>query len=447
MMTILTGKSLPRRTLLRGLGASLALPFLDAMFPAFKLRGQSVPQRVHRFQTFYVPNGMAMPYWSPEREGRDFDLPPILEPLAPFKDQMLVLSGIRANWVQIHAGASGSFLTGIPQGGRTETEIFADVSMDQLLARKFSRETQVASLELSMDASANAGACSSNLSCVYTHTLSWRGPTQPLPTEHNPRAVFERLFGDAGSTERAAREARLRQQSSILDSVTAKIGALSRELGSQDQIKVEQYTEAIRDVERRIQKAEEQIDNELPNFEQPEGAPSVFEDHLELMTDLKVLALQADLTRVISFMIGKEQSARPYPQIDIPDAHHPLSHHNNQPELVERLSRINRYHTELFSRYLAKLHATPDVDGTLLDNMTVLYGAGISNSTRHSGQNLPILVMGGGAGTLRGGQHLTYSDEPGMANLLVTLMDKLGLPVERIGASTGALQIDALPGI
>ena len=360
---------------------------------------------------------------------------------------MLVLSGVRANWVQIHAGASGSFLTGIPQGGRTETEIIADVSMDQLLAREFGRETQVASLELSMDASANAGACSSNLSCVYTHTLSWRGPTQPLPTEYNPRAVFERLFGDAGSTERAAREARLKQQSSILDSVTDKIAALSREIGAQDQIKVEQYTEAIRDVERRIQKAEEQIDMELPNFEQPEGAPPVFEDHLELMTDLKVLALQADLTRVITFMISKEQSPRPYPQIDVPDSHHPLSHHNNQPELVERMSRINRYHTELFSRYLAKLRATPDGDGTLLDNMTILYGSGISNSTRHSGQNLPILVMGGGAGTLRGGQHLTYSDEPGMANLLVTLMDKLGLPVDRIGASTGALQIDALPGI
>jgi hypothetical protein len=270
---------------------------------------------------------------------------------------------------------------------------------------------------------------------------------QPLPTEYNPRAVFERLFGDAGSTARAAREARLKQQSSILDSVTDKIAALRREIGAQDQIKVEQYTEAIRDVERRIQKAEEQIDIELPNFEQPEGAPPVFEDHLELMTDLKVLALQADLTRVITFMISKEQSPRPYPQIDVPDAHHPLSHHNNQPELVERMSRINRYHTELFSRYLAKLRATPDGDGTLLDNMTILYGSGISNSTRHSGQNLPILVMGGGAGTLRGGQHLTYSDEPGMANLLVTLMDKLGLPVDRIGASTGALQIDALPGI
>ncbi|MCH7890152.1 MAG: DUF1552 domain-containing protein [Gemmatimonadetes bacterium] len=447
MLRILTGKTLPRRTLLKGLGASLALPLLDSMFPAFGLRGQAVPKPVHRFQAFYVPNGMAMEYWSPTEEGRDFALTPILEPLAPFKDQMLVLSGIRANWVQIHAGASGSFLTGIPQGGRTETEIIADVSMDQLLARKFGQETQLASLELSMDASANAGACSSNLSCVYTHTLSWRGPTQPLPTEYNPRVVFERLFGDAGSTDRAPREARLRQQSSILDSVTDKIAALSREIGAQDQIKVEQYTEAIRDVERRIQKAEEQIDIELPNIEQPEGAPPVFEDHLELMMDLKLLALQADLTRVITFMIGKEQSPRPYPQIDVPDAHHPLSHHNNQPELVERMSRINRYHTELFAKYLAKLQATPDVDGTLLDNMTILYGSGISNSTRHSGQNLPLLVMGGGAGTLRGGQHLTYSDEPGMANLLVTLMDKLGLPVDAHGASTGALQLDPLPGV
>ena len=446
MLRILTGKTLPRRTLLKGLGASLALPFLDSMFPAFGLRGQSAPGRVHRFQAFYVPNGMAMEYWSPTGEGRDFGLAPILEPLEPFRDQMLVLSGIRANWVQIHAGASGSFLTGIPQGGKTETEIFADVSMDQLLARKFGQETQLASLELSMDASANAGACSSNLSCVYTHTLSWRGPTQPLPTEYNPRAVFERLFGDTGSTERGVREARLRQQSSILDSVTDKIGTLSREIGPQDQMKVEQYTEAIRDVERRIQRAEEQIDIELPNIEQPEGAPPVFEDHLELMMDLKLLALQADLTRVITFMIGKEQSPRPYPQIDVPDAHHPLSHHNNQPELVERMSRINRYHTELFSRYLAKLRATPDGDGTLLDNMTILYGSGISNSTRHSGQNLPLLVMGGGAGTLQGGRHVTYPDEPGMANLLVTLMDKIGLPVDKIGASTGALQLDPLRG-
>lgn len=448
MTTFLTGKAIPRRTLLKGVGASLALPLLDAMIPAFRLGAQML-DRVHRFQAFYVPNGMAMEYWSPTGEGRDFELAPIMEPLAPFKDQMLALSGIQANWVQIHAGASGSWLTGISQGGRTETEIFADVSMDQLLAREFGKETQVASLELSMDPPANAGACSSNLSCVYTHTLSWRGPTQPLPTEYNPRAVFERLFGDAGSTDRAARELRLRQQKSILDSVTDKLSSLSREIGAQDQMKVEQYTEAIRDVERRIQMAEAQIDVELPTFDQPEGAPAVFEDHLELMLDLQVLALQTDLTRVVTFMIGKEQSPRPYPQIGVPEAHHPLSHHNNQPELVERMSRINRYHAELFAGYLAKLRATPDGEHNLLDNMTVLYGSGISNSTRHSGRNLPLLVMGGGAGRLSGGQHLAYSDEPGMANLLVTLMDKMDVPVEQIGASTGALplELETLSGI
>jgi len=445
-MKFITGRHISRREVLRGMGATVALPFLDAMVPV-GLRGLSALEPVHRFQTFYVPNGMAMEYWSPVDVGRDFALTPILEPLAPFRDQMLVLSGIRANWVQIHAGASGSFLTGIPQGGRTETEIFADVSMDQLLAREFSRDTQVASLELSMDAPANAGACSSNLSCVYTHTLSWRGPEQPLPTEYNPRVVFERLFGDAGSTERGVRQERLSQQKSILDSVADKLADLRRAIGAQDQAKVEQYTEAIRDVERRIQMAEAQIDLELPEFPQPEGAPADFEDHLELMLDLQLLALQTDLTRVITFMIGKEQSARPYPQIGVPEAHHPLSHHNDQPELVERMSRINRYHTELFARYLTKLRATPDGDGSLLDNMTILYGSGISNSTRHSGRNLPVLVMGGGAGTLKGGEHLQYGDDPGMANLLVALMDKMGVPVEKIGASTGALPLEALPGL
>jgi hypothetical protein len=443
MTTFLTGQALPRRTVLKGLGASLALPLLDAMVPT-GLRGLSAAAPVHRFQTFYVPNGMAMEYWTPAAVGRAFQLTPILEPLAPFRDQMLVLSGIRANWVQIHAGASGSFLTGIPRGGRTETEIFADVSMDQLLAREFGRETQVASLELSMDAPANAGACSSNLSCVYTHTLSWLGPTQPLPTEYNPRAVFERLFGDAGSTERGAREDRLRQQRSILDSVNDKLRLLRVQLGSDDQMKVEQYTEAIRDIERRIERAEAQIDLDLPEFPQPEGAPADFEDHLELMMDLQLVALQADLTRVITFMIGKEQSPRPYPQIGVPDAHHPLSHHNDQPELIERMSRINRYHAELFSRYLTKLRATPDGDGSLLDSMTLLYGSGISNSTRHSGDNLPLLVLGGGAGTLRGGRHLHYDDEPGMADLLVTLMDKMGVSVDRLGASTGPIELDTL---
>ena len=444
-MSLLTSKSLPRRTVLRGLGATLSLPLLDAMFPA-GARAQ-VRKAAHRFQTFYVPNGMAMEYWLPSSAGRDFALSPILEPLAPYRQQVTVLSGLRANWNYIHAGASGSFLTGTPRGGRNEVEIIADVSMDQLLARHFARETQVASLELAMDPPNNAGACTGNLSCVYTHTLSWRSPTQPLPMEHNPRAVFEKLFGDSGSTERAAREARLRQHRSILDSVSDKLAQLRRELGPQDLTKVDEYTESVRDVERRIQRAEEQREIELPAIDQPQGVPTEFVDHLALMLDLQRLALQADLTRVISFMIGKEQSARPYPQVGVPEAHHPLSHHSNRPELIAHMSKINRYHMELFAGYLAALDATPDGDGSLLDHMTILYGAGISNSNGHSGENLPLVLAGGGAGTRKGGQHLAFADKPPMANLLVTLMDKLGVPVDRIGGSTGKLAIDTLPGV
>jgi hypothetical protein len=446
-MAFLTGKALPRRTVLRGLGASLSLPLLDAMLPAFATRVRAATTRAHRFLAFYVPNGMAMEYWTPKGEGKDFELSPILEPLAPFKNQMLVLSGINASWNYIHAGASGSFLTGTARGGRNEVEILADVSMDQLLARHFASETQVASLELAMDGPANAGACTGILSCAYTHTISWRSATQPLPMEHNPRAVFERLFGDSGSTGKAAREARLAQQKSLLDSVNEKLSALRKELGAQDQAKVEQYTEAVRDIERRIQKAEQQRDIDLPTLEQPQGVPPVFEDHLALMLDLQVLAFQSDLTRVITFMIGKEQSARPYPQIGVPEAHHPLSHHNDVPEIIAHLSKINRYHTELLSKHLARLRATPDGDGSLLDHMTVMYGSGISNSTRHSGVNLPLLLLGGGAGRLQGGRHLKYTDKPSNANLLVTLMDKLDVPVEKLGGSTGKLPLDTLSGV
>src|SRR5712691_10540753 len=302
-MAFLT-KSLPRRTVLRGLGATMALPFLEAMLPPFSLKGLAASKPVHRFQAFYTPNGMAMEYWTPKGVGKDFELSPIMEPLAPYKDQMIALSGIKANWNYIHAGASGSFLTGTARGGTNEIEIIADVSMDQLLARHFASETQIGSLELSMDAPANAGACTGILSCVYTHTLSWRSPTQPLPMEWNPRAVFERLFGDSGSTNRAAREARLRQHKSILDSVTEKLASLKKDLGPQDQSKVDEYADAVRDVERRIQRAEEQHALELPTMEQPQGAPPVFEDHLALMLDLQLLAFQSDLTRVISFMIG-----------------------------------------------------------------------------------------------------------------------------------------------
>jgi len=439
----MTRKSLPRRTILRGLGTTLALPFLDAMTPA--LRASVKPN--HRFQAFYVPNGMAMEYWTPKGEGAAMELAPIMEPLAAFKDQLLVFSGIKASWNYIHAGASGSFLTGTPRGGRTEIEIIADVSIDQMLGRHFAQETQLESLQMSMDLPANAGACTGNLSCAYLDTLSWRSPTQPLPMEWNPRTVFEKLFGDSGTTDRAARERRLEQHKSILDSVSEKLAGLKRDLGPQDQGKVDEYTDAVRDVERRIQMAERQSSVELPSLEQPLGAPPVFEDHLALMFDLQVLALQSDLTRVISFMLSKEQSPRPYPQIGVPEAHHPLSHHNNIPELVERMSKINRYHAELFAKYLTRLRATPDGDGSLLDHMTILYGAGISNSNAHSGDNLPQMLVGGGAGKWKGGRHLKYANKPSQANLLMTIMDKMEYPVEKVGGSNGKLPIDTLPGV
>ncbi|MBM3756796.1 MAG: DUF1552 domain-containing protein [Acidobacteria bacterium] len=424
-------RSLPRRTLLRGAGAALALPALDAMAAS--------ANPAHRFLAFYVPNGMAMEYWTPAQTGRDFALTPILEPLAPFRNQVQVLSGIKANWNYIHAGASGSFLTGTARGGKNEVEIVADVSMDQLLARHHATHTQVASLEMAIDPSANAGACTGNLSCVYTHTLSWRSPTQPLPMEWNPRAVFERLFGDAGTTDRTARAVRLAQQKSVLDSVSEKLASLKAQLEPSDRGKVDAYAEAVRDVELRIEKASKAT-GELPAIDQPQGAPVDFEEHLKLMLDLQLLAFQSDLTRVISFMIGKEQSARPYPQIGVPEAHHPLSHHEDDPALIAHMSKINRYHVVLFAKYLERLRATRDGDGSLLDHMTILYGSGISNSTRHSGDNLPLLVAGGGCGTLAGGRHLRFNDKPSITNLLVTLMDKLGVPVERVGGSTGRIE-------
>lgn len=443
----ITRKTLPRRTVLRGLGVTLGLPLLDAMVPAFSAVVKTAAKAVHRFQAIYVPNGMAMQYWTPAAEGNTFELTPILEPLAPFRNQLLVLSGMKASWSQVHAGASGSFLTGTVRGGRSEMELLASTSIDQMLARQFERETQLASLELAMEREGTAGQCSAGLSCAYTQTISWRTPTQPLPMESNPRAVFERLFGDSGSAAPAARLARMRESKSILDSVMEKLGDLGRDVGPQDRRKIHEYTEAVRDVERRIQLAEAQRNVEPAFVEEPQGQPLAFEEHMKLMFDLQLLALQSDLTRVVTFMLGKEQSTRTYPQAGVPEAHHPLSHHNNQLDRIALMSKINTYHVKLVSDYLAKLRATADGEGSLLDHMTILYGAGLSNSTNHSGDNLPLLVVGGGAGRLKGGKHLKYPGDTSHANLLVTLLDKFDMPVESIGNSTGKLQIDTLSGV
>jgi Protein of unknown function (DUF1552) len=443
-MYFITSKSLPRRTLLRGVGTALALPFLDAMSPAtFSLRAQSMAKKpVRRFQAMYVPNGMAMPHWTPKAVGKDFEITPILESLAPFRDQMLVLSGINANWVNIHNGAAVQFLTGVTHGAQSKGELLADVSIDQMLAREFGKKTQLASLEMATEGLASAGSCTGGLNCSYLSTLAWRTPTQPLPMETNPRTVFERLFGDTGSTERSAREERLHHQKSILDSVNGKLSSLRQSIGAEDRLQLDQYTDAVRDVERRIQTAEQQIGIDLPDIKQPAGIPANYEDHVDLMFDLQLLAFQTDLTRVSTFMFARELSGRPYPQIGVPEAHHPLSHHNDRPDLVARMSKINTYHVQLFSKYVTKLRATREGDGTLLDSVIILYGTGLSNSTWHTGVNLPLLLVGGGAGNLKGGRHITYTDEPSMANLLVALMDKFDVPVQHIGGSTGELKLD-----
>jgi len=439
---IVTKKTIPRRTVLRGLGATLGLPLLDAMVPAFSAVVKTAAKPVHRFQAIYAPNGMAMEYWTPKAEGTAFELTPILTPFEPFRNQMLVLTGLRASWSQSHAGASASFLTGTPRGGRTETEILASTSMDQLLAAEFGKSTQVASLELSLDTHSHAGECTSGLSCAYTHTISWRTPTMPLPMENNPRSVFERLFGDSGSTESEARMARMRQSKSMLDSVMEQLASLKRELGVRDDSKIDDFTDAVRDIERRIQKAEEQRDVELPLIAQPRGVPGTFEEHLALMLDLQLLAFQSDLTRVTTFMLGREQNSNVYPQIEVNEPHHPLSHHGGDPQKIALMSKVNTYHAKLVSEYFAKLRATPDGDGSLMDHMTIMYGCGISDSTVHSPVSLPILVFGGGAGRLHGGRHLKYSEDTPLANLLVTLMDKLEMPLEQLGNSNGKLGID-----
>jgi len=446
-MNIVTKRSLSRRIVLRGLGATLGLPLLDAMVPAFSAQAKTAAKPVHRFHAIHVPNGMAMEHWTPSTEGGSFELTPILQPLAPFRNQLLVLSGLDSSWTHAHAGAAGAFLTGTPRGGNSEAEVLADTSIDQLMAMEFGKSTQLASLEVAMEKGANAGQCTAGLNCAYTQTISWRTPTMPLPMENNPRAVFERLFGDSGSADPAVRRARMREKKSLLDSVTERLTDLKRELAPGDQIKVDDYAAAVRDVERRIQLAEAQDDVE-PLVSQPQGPPAEYERHLELMFDLQLLALQSDLTRVITFMLGLEQGTRRYPQVGVPEAHHPLSHHGNSPERIALMSKINAYHVKLVTdHFLTRLRETADGDGSLLDHMTILYGTCLSNSNAHSGTDIPILLLGGGAGRLKGGRHLRYSGDTSHANLLVTLMDKLDMPVEKIGASTGKLQIDTLSGV
>ncbi len=440
---IITKKSIPRRMMLRGMGASLALPLLDAMAPAATPLRKTAAKPVRRLGVVYVPNGMMMDHWTPAAEGTEFDFPTILEPLEPFRDSVQVLSGMRGKDAQgPHARASTRFLTGVVSQRDDGSSLRAGISMDQVAGRVLGRQTQLATLELGLDGRDFAGSCDEGFSCAYTNTISWANETTPLPMEINPRVVFERLFGDSGSTDPDVRRARLAKDASLLDSVTERAGDLSRELGSSDRAKLSQYLEAVRDIERRIQMAEEQSGRELPVVDQPAGIPNTFGEHAKLMFDLLALAYETDLTRVATFMMGREITGRTYPEIGVPDAHHPISHHQKDPVKLEKLRKINRYHVELFSEFIARLASTPDGDGTLLDNAMIVYGAGMSDSNAHGSYNLPILLAGGAAGT--GGRHVNYPEDTPLANLHLSLLDKMGVPIEALGDATGPLALEPL---
>jgi hypothetical protein len=447
---ILTKMALPRRTVLRGLGAALALPLLDSMVPAATALQTTAARPRRRFGVVYTPNGMMMPSWTPAQDGDAFELSPTLKPLEAFRNQLIVLSGLSSKppanspagaAAGVHARASTRFMTHVIPKRAQGSEISAGVSTDQIAAAEFGKETQLGSLELAIEGRDFAGSCDAGYSCAYTNTISWRSAGTPLPMENDPRAVFERLFGD-GDLDPAARQSRIESERSILDSLTERIGDLSRRIGPRDRSKLSEYLEALRDIERRIQNAEDQNRKELPiALDQPAGIPSVYEDHTRLMFDLQVLAYQTDLTRVITFMIARELSGRSYPQIGVAESHHPISHHLNDPGKLASLAKINVHHTSLFAYYLEKLRNTPDGDGSLLDQVMIIYGAGMADSNLHAPSGLPVLLAGGGGGTLRGGRHIRYPMDTPLANLHLALLDRLGITgVEAIGDSSGRLE-------
>jgi hypothetical protein len=439
-------KSISRRTVLRGIGTAIALPLLDAMVPALTSAQTTAAKPVRRFGVVYHPNGVIYDKWLPKGTGTAFELSPVLAPLEPFRDKLVVVTGLYSDQAEAlgdgggdHSRASGTYLTGV-HVKRSDTVVENGISMDQIAAKAFERETQLSSLQLTVDDASLVGACDVGYSCAYSSTLSWLTPTLPLMAENNPRVVFERLFGANDSTDARVRASRLQQDRSILDSITDRVQALQRKLGAGDNRKVNDYLASLRDVERRIQKAEEQSAKDLPDVERPQGIPDGFEPHVALLYDLQLLAFQSDLTRVTTFMYGREQNGRPYPQIGVPEPHHPITHHQNVAEKMEKCARIQTYHVKLFADYLEKLRSASDGDGSLLDHVILLYGGGISHSDRHTHGPLPTLVVGGGGGTIKGGRHLVYPEHTPLTNLQLTLLGNLGVPLENFGDSTGRLR-------
>jgi hypothetical protein len=435
---IITKKALPRRTFLRGAGASLALPLLDAMVPSMTALAATPANPVRRLGFVYVPMGAHIPQWTPPGEGKLAELSPSLQSLAPVIDRLTVITNLELKnaYPGTHATSNAAFLSAAKAKWTESTDYYLGTTVDQVAAKHIGADTRLPSLELAMDLLTTVGQCDNGYACVYQNNLSWSSPTTPLPAEAHPRVAFERLFGDGGSA--ADREAELRKSSSLLDWVRSDISRLQRKLSPSDRTKVDHYLESVREVERRIQKAEaETADSHLPDLDRPVGVPAAYADHARLMFDLQVLALQADVTRVITFQLARETSTRTYPEIGVADPHHPLTHNGGDPEKLTKVAKINAFHVSLFSYFLQKLKATPEGNGSLLDHSVYLYGSGMGNPDVHDHVNLPILVAGGAAGKLEGGRHIKYPEPTPLANLHLTLLEKVGVRLDAFADSKG----------
>jgi hypothetical protein len=437
---ILTKKSLPRRTFLRGMGAMISLPLLDAMIPAATAATRTAAKPVRRLGYVFMPMGCDITRWTPEGGEKLGELSPILKSLESVKDQISVLTNLdlKPAYPGTHATSNSAFLSAATAKRTESSDYFLGTTADQIAARQMGRETQLPSLELAMDLLQTVGQCDNGYACVYQNNLSWSSPTTPLPAEAHPRLVFEALFGEGGTA--AERRAALRKRASLLDWVGEDLSRLKRNLGAEDRSKVDGYLESVREVERRIQRAEADArDNELPDLDRPTGVPAAYADHARLMFELQVLAFQGDITRVTTFQLARETSNRTYPEIGVSDPHHPLSHHGNDPAKIERMAKINAFHVSLFAEFLEKMKATPEAGGTLLDHSLFLYGSGMGNPNLHDHSNLPIVVAGGAAGGMKGGRHIRFTEPTPLANLHLTLLDKAGVELEAFGDSNGKI--------
>jgi hypothetical protein len=434
---IITKKALPRRTFLRGMGAAVALPLLDAMVPSMTALASTAAGPVRRLGFVYMPMGCDLPRWTPPGSALT-ELSPSLQSLRPFVDQLTVISNLELKnaYPGTHSTSNAAFLSAAKAKWTESTDYYLGTTVDQIAAKQIGGQTLLPSLELSMDLLQMTGQCDNGYACVYQNNLSWSSPTTPLPAEAHPRIVFERLFGEGGSA--ADRRAALRKRASLLDWVREDISRLQNKLGPEDRARVGQYLETVREVERRIQKAEAGTpDDQMPDLDRPVGVPAAYADHARLMFDLQVLAMQADVTRVMTFQLARETSNRTYPEIGVPDPHHPLTHHGNDAEKIAKMAKINEFHVSLFAYYLEKLKATKDGDGTLLDHSLVLYGSGMGNPNIHDHVNLPIVVAGGAAGKVKGGRHLRYAEPTPLANLHLTLLERVGVRMDAFADSKG----------